>query len=311
MCVASVQTNVTSPNALITPSSLTHACSTSAQSELCLFTSVPVGQVCSKKPWTTSTDTHSLGSLSCPPIKGVYHRLPHDVIPSPSAKLITALYPGMCICVHVDVCVKDSTCQSKPLSLMNPGLEWGTIKWAVCAAKGQSHKRLWWILFFLSPFKSAVTYQSSENHQVAGGTQGGVEDLPVKSAQNVGLTASWQIEIKIKQRSSVFFKYYFISHLSKKRFLIICLLVHFLCLIDSLNVNGMRQCKSNVELYSLKQKKGLCSLCRMCGPYMEIELSSFSLISYNFWDCWHEVVKCCIDCSHLCIILIKWVSLCF
>lgn len=91
MCVASVQTNITSPNALITPSSLTHACSTSAESELCLFTSVPVGQVCSKKPWTTSTDTHSLGSLSCPPIKAVYHRLPDDVIPSPSAKLITTL----------------------------------------------------------------------------------------------------------------------------------------------------------------------------------------------------------------------------
>lgn len=240
MCVASVQTNVTSPNALITPSSLTHACSTSAESELCLFTSVPVGQVCSKKPWTTSTDTHSLGSLSCPPIKGVYHRLPHDVIPSPSAKLITTLYPGMCVCVHVDVCVKDSTCQSKPLSLMNPELEWGTIKQAACAAKGQSHKRLWWILFFLSPFNSAVTYQSSENHQVAGGTQGGVEDLPVKSAQNVGLTASWQIEIKVKQRSSVFF-FYITSYLIFQRkgsWLYVGWNIFFY-LIDSLNVNGM------------------------------------------------------------------------
>lgn len=243
MRVASVQTNTTSPNALISPSSLTHACSTSAESELCLFASVPIGQVSSKKPWTTNTDTHSLGSLSCLPIKGVYRRLPHDVIPAPSAKLITTIDPGMCICVYADVCVKNSTCQSKPLFLMNPELEWRIIKRAVCAAKGQSHKRLWWVLFFLSSLNSAVTYQSLENNQVAGGTQGGVEDLSVKSAENVGLTASRQTEIKVKQRSSVF-SYYFISHLSKKRFMVIFLLEHFFFASDwriksSLNVNRM------------------------------------------------------------------------
>ena len=104
MWVASVQTNTTSPNALISPSSLTHACSTSAKSEQCLFVSVAVGQDSSKRPWTTNTDTHSLGSLSCPPIKGVYRRPLHDVIPAPNAKLITTMGPGMCICVYVDVC---------------------------------------------------------------------------------------------------------------------------------------------------------------------------------------------------------------
>lgn len=153
MRVASVQTNSASPNALISPSSLAHACSTSAKSKLCLFVLVPVGQVCGKKPWTTNTDTHSLGSLSCLPIKGVYCCLPHDVIPAPNAKLITTIDSGMCICVYVDVCVKNSTCQSKPLFLMNPGLEWRIIKRAVRATKGQIHKRLWWVLFFFILFK--------------------------------------------------------------------------------------------------------------------------------------------------------------
>lgn len=197
MWVASIQTNTTSPNALISPSSLTHACSTSAESEWCLFALVAVGQDSSKRPWTTNTDTHSLGSVSCPPIKGVYRRLPHDVIPTPSAKLITTRDPGMCICVYMDVCVKNSTCQSKPLFLMSPELEWGIIKCAVCAAKGQSHERLWWLSFFLYslgffPFSlnSAVTYQSLENNQVAGGMHGGVQDLSVKSAENTGLTVS-------------------------------------------------------------------------------------------------------------------------
>ena len=89
------------PNALISPSSLTHACSTSAESELHLFVSVAVGQVSSKRPRTTNTDTHSLGSLSCPPIKGVYRRLPHDVIPAPNAKLITTIEARnvhLCLC---------------------------------------------------------------------------------------------------------------------------------------------------------------------------------------------------------------------
>lgn len=95
------------------------------------------------------------------------------------------------------MCVKNSMCQSKPLFLMGPELEWGIIKRAGCAAKGQSHKRLWWVsffplffVFFSSFLNSAVTYQSLENNQVAGGMQGGVEDLSVKSAENAGLTAS-------------------------------------------------------------------------------------------------------------------------
>ena len=88
MLVASVQTNTTSPNSLISPSSPTHVGSPSAESELHLFISVPAGQVSGKKLWTTNADTHSLGSLSCPPIKGVYHCLPHDVIPATDAKLI-------------------------------------------------------------------------------------------------------------------------------------------------------------------------------------------------------------------------------
>lgn len=92
-------------------------------------------------------------------------------------------------------------------------------------------------LVFSSSLNSAVTYQSLENNQVAGGMQGGVEDLSMKSAENAGLTASGQTEIKVKQRSSVtktfflIFYYYFISHLSKKRFMIIYLLGHFcICL---------------------------------------------------------------------------------
>lgn len=56
---------------------------------------------------------------------------------------------------------------------------------------------------FSSALNSAVTYQSLENNQGAGGMQGGVEDLPVKSEENAGLTASGQAEIKVKQRSSV------------------------------------------------------------------------------------------------------------
>ena len=88
-----------------------------------LFVSVAVGQDSSERLWTTNTDTHSLGSLSCPPIKGVYRRLPHDVIPAPNAKLITTIDPGMRICVYVDMCVRNSTCQSKPLLLMSPELE--------------------------------------------------------------------------------------------------------------------------------------------------------------------------------------------
>ncbi|CAB1429687.1 unnamed protein product [Pleuronectes platessa] len=52
------------------------------------------GQDSSKAPWTTNTDNHSLGSLSCPPIKGVYRRLPHDVIPTPGAKLISTTDPA-------------------------------------------------------------------------------------------------------------------------------------------------------------------------------------------------------------------------
>lgn len=104
MRAASVQTNTTSPNALISPRSLTHACSTSAESELSLFVSVAVGQDSSKRDHGPPTLMHSLGSLSCPPIKGVYRRLPHDVIPAPNAKLITTIDPGMCICVNVDVC---------------------------------------------------------------------------------------------------------------------------------------------------------------------------------------------------------------
>lgn len=39
------------------------------------------------------------------------------------------------------------------------------------------------LCFFPSSLKSAVTYQSLENNQVAGGMQGGVEDLSVKSAE--------------------------------------------------------------------------------------------------------------------------------
>lgn len=160
---ASVQTNSTSPNTLISPSSPAHACSTSAESKLCLFVLVPVGQVWSMKPWTTNTDTHSLGTLSCLPIKGVYCCLPHDVIPAPNAKLITTMEPGMCICVYVDVCVKNSTCPTKPLFLMNLELEWRIIKRSVRAAKGQSHKRLWWF-FFSSSLNSTVTYQCLENN---------------------------------------------------------------------------------------------------------------------------------------------------
>lgn len=78
--------------------------------------------------------------------------------------------------------------------------------------------------FFSSSLNSAVTYQSLENNQVAGGMQGGMEDLSVKSAENAGLTGSRQTEIKVKQRSSVtntFSPYYFISHLSEKWFMII------------------------------------------------------------------------------------------
>lgn len=201
-----------------------------------LFLSVAVGQDSSERPWTTNTDTHSLGSLSCPPIKGVYRRLPHDVIPAANAKLITTIDPGMCVCVYVDVCVKNSTCQSEPLFLMSPELEWGIIK---RAAKGHSHKRLWWVsffpfilCFFSSSLNSAVTYQSLENNQVAGGMQGGVEDLSVKSAQNAGLTASRPTEIKVKQRSSVTKTFFFpllLSHLSKKMFTIIFLLRHIFC----------------------------------------------------------------------------------
>lgn len=62
---------------------------------------------------------------------------------------------------------------------------------------------LLFFVFFSSSLNSAVTYQSLENNQVAGGMQGGVEDLSVKSAENAGLTASRLTEIKVKQRSSV------------------------------------------------------------------------------------------------------------
>lgn len=128
---------------VIRPSSPTRARSTSAKIELHLLVSVTVGQDSSKRQWTTNADTHFLGSPNRPPIKSVYRRLPHDVIPAPNAKLITIIDPGMWMCV------KNSTCQSKPLFLMSLGLEWGIIKHAVCAVKGQSHKRLWGSFFFL------------------------------------------------------------------------------------------------------------------------------------------------------------------
>ncbi len=48
------------------------SCSTSAESELRLLVSVAVGQDSCSRPWTTNTDTHSLGSLSCPPINLVH-----------------------------------------------------------------------------------------------------------------------------------------------------------------------------------------------------------------------------------------------
>lgn len=67
---------------------------------------------------------------------------------------------------------------------------------------------LW--LFFSSSLNSAVTYQSLENNQVAGGMQGGVEDLSAKSAENAGLTASRQTEIKAKQKSSVTKNFFFL-----------------------------------------------------------------------------------------------------
>lgn len=145
------------------------------------------------------------------------------------------------------MCVKNSMCQSKPLFLMGPELEWGIIKRAGCAAKGQSHKRLWWVsffplffVFFSSFLNSAVTYQSLENNQVAGGMQGGVEDLSVKSAENAGLTASRQTEIKVKQRSSVtqtfFFLLLYISSFKEKVHDYISTGTYFLYLLEEISL---------------------------------------------------------------------------
>lgn len=110
------------PSAVMSPSSVAHARSASALSEQHSLVSVPVVQNLSGRMKTTNSDTHSFGSLSCPPIKGVYHCLPHEVIPAPNAKLITTSDPWnvrLCPCG----CVKNSTCQSKPLFLMSPELE--------------------------------------------------------------------------------------------------------------------------------------------------------------------------------------------
>lgn len=152
----------TSPDAEVRPQQ-------TRQSELQCSVSVAVGQDSSRRAWTTNADTRFLGSLGRP-IKGVYRRLPHDVIPAPNAKLITTMDPGMWMCV------KNSTCQSKPLSVMSLELEGGIIKHSVCAGKGHNHKRLWWVSFFpllfLDFFSVHISYQSLEKSQVAAGMWG-------------------------------------------------------------------------------------------------------------------------------------------
>lgn len=170
MWVALFKQTYQAPMLLISPSSLPHTGSTSAEWTAVIHFSLQWAGFL-KKPWTTNTDTHSFGTVSSSPIKGVYCRLCHDVIPTTYAKLITTKRHGMYICVYAEVYVKDSACQSKPLFLMNPELEWRIIK---CAAKGQTQK----CLFFPFSSNSAVTYQSLENNQVVG-MQGDVEDLSI------------------------------------------------------------------------------------------------------------------------------------
>lgn len=59
--------------------------------------------------------------------------------------------------------------------------------------------------FFPSSLSSAVTYQSSENNRVAGGTQGGVEDLSVKSRRERRIDSESADGDKSKTKPRCFF----------------------------------------------------------------------------------------------------------
>lgn len=137
MCVASVHTNPTSPYAVINPSSLTHACTTSARSEMYspVFES-PQGRTRAKRLRTTNSDTHSLGRSPLSTNQGC---LP------PPASWCHLLARCQAINRHR---VKNSTCQSKAPVLMSAELEQRIMERLACAVKGQNCKRLWWLSFF-------------------------------------------------------------------------------------------------------------------------------------------------------------------
>lgn len=60
-------------------------------------------------------------------------------------------------------------------------------------------------VFFPSSLSSAVTYQSSENNRVAGGMQGGVEDLSVKSRRERRIDSESADGDKSKTKPRCFF----------------------------------------------------------------------------------------------------------
>lgn len=147
MWVASVQTNTASPNALINPTSPTHARSTSAPRRAAL-TQLSRRRAGLERGTRDHQHWHPLSWQS--QLSTNQECLPPPASWCHSRSLCQANNhhrPPECACVwripHVRV---------NPLFLMSPELEWGIIKRVVSAAKGQSHKRLWWISFPPPPF---------------------------------------------------------------------------------------------------------------------------------------------------------------